>query len=127
MPGAAVEPTATEVCVRRWMGGAVVAAGLWALLGCSGMMEGMEEGMKEAAVEKLGEAEEAVRGLDRSKEKIALGKMVGEVQGLAESDDANWIAITTFAVLAYEACEDGSVSQEELDAAQAALDAMNNG
>lgn len=84
----------------------------------------MQEGMKEAAVEKLGEAEEAVRGLDRSKEKITLGKLVGEVQELAESDDANWLGITTFSVIAHEACADGELSTEELLAAEEAVSAM---
>ena len=83
------------------------------------MMEGMEESMREAALEQLSDAEEGVKNLPKSKEKVKIGKLVGEMKDMsAEADSAQIILITAFAVATNEAVADGELSAEEIEGLQ---------
>jgi hypothetical protein len=83
------------------------------------MMEGMEDSMREAALEQLASAEQGVRDLPKSKERVKIGKLVGEMKEMsAEADSAQIIIITTFAVATNEAVADGDLSSEEIEALQ---------
>ncbi len=109
--------------MRRFWIGTTTALGLWALLGCSGL----SQGMRDAALEQLADAEESVRGLDKAKQKKAVGKLVTEVKELAEAEETSVILLTGFAVATNEACADGDINDEEMQTLETLVAELRKG
>ncbi len=85
---------------------------LGVLLGCAGALE---TGLRDGALDQLAKAEEAVRALPKDPRRMQTGRLVQAVKDASESDDSDWLAITTFAGAAQGACSDGVVDDAELE------------
>ncbi len=99
----------------------VVVGGLWIILGCSGMSDGLREGARQ----QIEQAEKATKKLPK-KEAARVGRLIAKAKEALDDPDADWVGLTKFAVILGAAAEDNKITKDEFKEIEKALDAATD-